>query len=109
MDFPAAVERMAEASLASRGFDVAAFIDLMNALPLTFDELFEIYVGKNVLNAFRQRHGYKEGGYVKVWNGREDNEHLAELLREMDSAAPTFVADLEDALAARYAGSQTDG
>lgn len=108
MQFPAAVERMAEASLANRGFDVAAFIDLMNALPLGFDELFEIYVGKNVLNAFRQRHGYREGGYVKVWRGREDNEHLAELLRGMDSASPTFVPDLEDALSARYPGSPAD-
>ena len=104
MEFPAAVERMAEASLASGGFDLGAFIDLMNALPMSFDELFEIYVGKNVLNAFRQRHGYRDGDYVKVWHGREDNEHLAELLRGMDSASPTFVADLEQALADRYPG-----
>jgi hypothetical protein len=25
------------------------------------------------LNRFRQDHGYKEGTYIKVWNGEEDN------------------------------------
>jgi len=43
--------------------------------------LFEMYVAKNVLNKFRQDHGYKEGSYHKVWNGREDNEVLAEIIR----------------------------
>ena len=35
--------------------------------------LYKFYVAKNVLNQFRQDHGYKEGTYKKVWNGQEDN------------------------------------
>ena len=106
LDFRQAVEAMAEASLAQRDFDVEAFLTLMNALPLTFDELYEIYVGKNTLNAFRQRHGYQDGKYLKTWQGREDNEHLAELVRELDSHSPTFVPDLQQALAERYKAAQ---
>ncbi|MFZ5374144.1 MAG: dUTP diphosphatase [Campylobacterota bacterium] len=40
---------------------------------LNLDTLYRLYVGKNILNQFRQDHGYKEGHYVKVWNGEEDN------------------------------------
>lgn len=34
------------------------------------------YLGKNVLNRFRQENGYKEGSYIKMWDGIEDNVHL---------------------------------
>ncbi len=40
---------------------------------LNLDTLYRLYVGKNILNQFRQDNGYKEGHYVKVWNGLEDN------------------------------------
>ncbi len=43
--------------------------------------LFEVYMGKNVLNKFRQDHGYKEGTYLKVWDGKEDNVVMSEILR----------------------------
>ena len=56
----------------------------------SFDQLYRMYVGKNVLNFFRQDHGYKEGTYVKVWGGREDNEHLSDLLAVMDVAEDDF-------------------
>lgn len=32
------------------------------------------FVIKNVLNLFRTKNGYKEGTYIKIWNGKEDNE-----------------------------------
>ena len=105
-DFREAVEDLARISLTRRGFDLAAFAALMLALPMEFDELYRIYVGKNVLNAFRQRHGYQSGRYRKVWNGREDNEHLAELALGLDAGAETFPDALADALARRYAEGQ---
>ena len=74
----------------------------MQVLPLPFDELFRLYVGKNVLNEFRQDHGYKSGTYLKTWAGREDNEHLIELLDEIDDPA-TAVKDLYEMLEGRYA------
>ena len=107
--FPAAVEALASASLATRRFDVAAFAAVMRALPLGFDELYRIYIGKNVLNAFRQRHGYRTGAYRKVWQGREDNVHLVELAAALDADAPDYAARLAAALAERYAAAAPGG
>ena len=36
---------------------------------LSFEELYSTYIMKNCLNEFRQRNGYKEGTYIKEWNG----------------------------------------
>ncbi len=102
--FRTAVENLAHQTLAASGFALDAFARVMALLPLTYDELFRLYVGKNVLNRFRQDHGYKTGAYVKVWAGREDNEHLVELLEELD-CPETAVNDLYERLRARYPGA----
>jgi hypothetical protein len=41
-----------------------------------------LYIGKNILNIFRQDHGYKDGSYKKIWNGKEDNVIMQEILAE---------------------------
>ena len=105
LDFRLAVEELARSSLSSHGFDIDAFAGVMRALPLTFDELYETYVAKNVLNVFRQANGYASGEYRKVWDGREDNQHLSELVGTLDTGAASFPEDLARALAIRYAGS----
>jgi len=105
-DFRAAVETLAERTLASRGFPIDAFCAVMAALPIDLDELFRIYVGKNVLNNFRQANGYKSGDYVKMWQGREDNEHLFELVGTLDARSSGFSVELYRALEARYAASK---
>jgi len=105
-DFRAAVETLAEQTLASRGFPIDAFCAVMAALPIDLDELFRIYVGKNVLNNFRQAKGYKSGDYVKIWQGREDNEHLFELVGALDARSSEFPSELYRALEARYAASK---
>jgi hypothetical protein len=64
--------------------------------------LYRHYVGKNVLNFFRQDHGYKDGTYQKQWHGREDNEHLMELLKELDSKVEAYAENLYAALKRRY-------
>ena len=102
-DFRLAVEALAGASLQTRAFDLDAFAGVMRALPLGFNELYQTYVAKNVLNNFRQEHGYQKGRYRKLWDGREDNEHLVELMRGLDAAALDFPEVLANALAARYA------
>lgn len=48
---------------------------------MTFDEMYEIYISKNVLNQFRQDNGYKEGTYIKNWNDKEDNEVLMNIIK----------------------------
>ena len=104
VDFRASVEDLALRSLATKQFDIAAFVTVMGALPMTFDELYRGYVAKNILNAFRQQNGYKDGTYRKRWHdGREDNEHLVEIVASLDADADSFVADLGAAIAARYA------
>jgi dimeric dUTPase (all-alpha-NTP-PPase superfamily) len=59
------------------------FCALMVSVDFDFADLYKWYIGKNVLNYFRQDHGYKDGSYIKVWNGREDNEYLADALSEL--------------------------
>lgn len=100
-------EALAADVLTQRRFSLPLFVALLHAAGMTFDELFQRYVGKNVLNFFRQDHGYQEGTYRKHWDGREDNEHLAELVRELDSAAADFADQLYRQLAERYSAAST--
>ena len=97
-----ATEALALHALESRGFCAARFRDLMTASGLDFDSLYRAYVGKNVLNFFRQDHGYRDGSYIKLWRGREDNEHLVELSAELDSDATDFADQLYQSLKRRY-------
>ncbi|NIP16678.1 MAG: dUTP diphosphatase [Pseudomonadales bacterium] len=100
--FRLAVESLAADTLANRAFAMAPFAAVMESLPLSFAELFEMYVGKNVLNNFRQDHGYKTGEYQKLWQGREDNEHLIDILGALDCPAEAVPGELYRALEARY-------
>lgn len=52
-------------------------------LGITFNWLYKHYVGKAALNRFRWANSYGSG-YQKIWNGREDNEHLTEILATLD-------------------------
>ena len=98
-----ATEALASHTLRSKDFSVGKFWDLLLAADMSADELFTAYVGKNVLNFFRQDHGYKDGSYIKQWHGREDNEHLVEIVAELDPSADDFSDQLYAGLAARYA------
>ena len=81
---------------------VSEFLSLMLSVDMTFDDLFVGYIGKNVLNNFRQNNGYKDGTYHKLWGGREDNEHLVELSELLDSNNYHFPAELYRVLELRY-------
>lgn len=60
---------------------------------VNLDKLFQIYICKNVLNQFRQDNGYKEGSYKKIWNGKEDNVVMSEILnRGIIDADEIYVA-----------------
>lgn len=101
-DFRLDLEAFAGATLATRSFDIPAFGRLMAGMNLSLNELYTGYVGKNVLNFFRQDNGYKDGSYQKLWAGREDNEHLVEAMAELDSQSASFKDDLYSALTERY-------
>lgn len=82
----------------SRRTSVPLFECLMEDLGMSWDELYKQYVGKNVLNLFRQANGYKEGTYIKIWNGREDNVVLEQIMQ--DATTPE---DIYAQLEATYA------
>lgn len=67
-------------------YDIEEVVNVFFALcvkcGLSFDELYSKYIGKNVLNKFRQEHGYNDGTYKKVWNDLEDNEVMSNILKE---------------------------
>jgi dimeric dUTPase (all-alpha-NTP-PPase superfamily) len=61
---------------------IASFKEMMNEATLSFDELYNLYIMKNALNQIRQNNGYKEGTYIKIWNGEEDNVVLHKMIEE---------------------------
>lgn len=99
-----ASEALASACIASESFSTPAFLNLMRASELSFEQLYRMYVGKNVLNFFRQDHGYKDGSYVKVWDDREDNEHLSDILSRLDASNASFADAVYQGLLDSYPG-----
>lgn len=101
-DIRLAIESLARQTLDQKAAAVQEFIELLAAVSLNLDDLYRGYIGKNVLNFFRQDHGYKQGTYQKVWGGREDNEYLVETAEQLDTDSPTFQQDLYAALEGHY-------
>ncbi len=99
------LEAFALRTLADQTFARAEFNALLVALPLPLPELFSLYVGKNVLNGFRQDNGYRTGEYRKLWGGREDNEHLVEALEQLQCAPDEVPQQLYAQLEKRYSAS----
>ena len=112
LEFDGSTYRLADLSLldkielliglsAARRIEVAVFASIMTDCQLSWTELFLQYVGKNVLNFFRQNNGYKDGTYRKLWGGREDNEVLVDIIHLLDASQPDFkhavYASLQDA------------
>jgi dimeric dUTPase (all-alpha-NTP-PPase superfamily) len=89
-NFAEDLEQFTAQTLISKDFDVAGFARLMNGINMDFESLYVGYVGKNVLNFFRQDNGYQDGSYHKQWGGREDNEHLVEIVARLDTSAADF-------------------
>ena len=67
---------------------VMQFIDVAMQSGLNLDSLYKLYIGKNILNQFRQDHGYKEGSYIKEWNGEEDNVTMQRILDHTPQISP---------------------
>ena len=102
-DLRKTIECLALLTLTDQGAHFSFIAGIMKYLDMPFDELYEIYVGKNVLNMFRQDNGYKEGTYNKIWNGREDNEYLADIMKQLNADSRTFQQDIYAALMQNYA------
>lgn len=87
---------------AARRLELGLFASIMEGCGMGWGDLYRQYVAKNVLNMFRQDKGYRTGRYRKIWNGREDNECLADIAGRMDQTGPGFRRDLYAALEAAY-------
>ncbi|WP_297441426.1 dUTP diphosphatase [Sulfurimonas sp.] len=76
------------------------FFDLVAMSGLNLETLYRLYVGKNILNQFRQDNGYKEGTYIKVWNDKEDNVVMKCIWEEKSDVTPEVLyAELSKAYA----------
>ncbi|GJM13123.1 MAG: dUTPase [Pseudohongiella sp.] len=101
MDLLAQLELLIALS-AARKIELSVFAAIMSNCAMDWTELYCQYVGKNVLNFFRQDHGYQDGSYQKLWNGREDNEYLVEVMIELDPADAEYKDKLYGALKSHY-------
>ncbi len=83
------VEHMMYDVLKPEGLDLDQFITDFFTMALNcgvnLQVLYSLYIGKNILNRFRQDHGYKEGSYIKVWNGQEDNVVMQDIMAKNPS------------------------
>lgn len=94
------VESLARDCLQRQAVSAMLLGQVMENMGMPLNELFRLHVGKSTLNRFRQDRGYREGTYRKVWNGREDNRQLADILL---IKPPPEVCDPETAEEAIYA------
>lgn len=101
-EFRTTLEDLAANTLQTKSFNAQIFAGCMQQINMSFDELYTSYIGKNVLNFFRQDHGYKDGTYHKQWNGKEDNEHLVEVVQRLDSNLEDFAQQVYQELSKRY-------
>lgn len=67
---------------------MSEFFELVLMCGLDLESLYKLYVGKNILNQFRQDNGYKDGTYIKVWDGQEDNVIMKKLWEENSALKP---------------------
>jgi len=85
-----------------RRIELGLFQSIMSECKIGWVDLYRQYVGKNVLNMFRQDHGYKDGSYQKIWSGREDNEYLVEIIDSLDPNQAKFKDQVYIALKSSY-------
>jgi hypothetical protein len=70
---------------------ISEFFDLVIMSGLNLESLYRLYVGKNILNQFRQDNGYKDGSYIKVWNGEEDNVVMKRIWEDNNNIKPDML------------------
>jgi hypothetical protein len=64
------------------------FFQALATMNMDVTELYKRYLIKNQLNTFRQDHGYKDGTYIKLWGGVEDNVVAFKLMEAHPNLSP---------------------
>ena len=65
------------------------FFTIISHLGIDVEDLYKRYVVKNQLNTFRQKNGYKDGSYIKNWDGVEDNVIAFDIMNNNPKITPT--------------------
>ncbi len=75
----------------------ALFFQAIANMEMDVAELYRRYLVKNQLNSFRQDNGYKDGSYLKMWGGVEDNVIAFEIMDKNPDLTPAeLYKKLED-------------
>jgi len=101
-DLRALIDTFVGELASKKHFDTDVFYNMLSVTGLTFDDLYLQYLGKNTLNRFRQHNGYKDGSYIKIWNGLEDNEVLFQILADINDSVSNTAEHIYNTLAIRY-------
>ncbi len=98
LDYLEKIDLMMGSSVSKR-INFELYRDVMRGSEMSFNSLYRLYAGKNVLNLFRQHNGDKKGTYTKIWSNKEDNEYLTELMAtwKEDEGMDVLYARLEQA------------
>jgi len=105
------VEQVAQISLTFQVGGAIVSTGLISSLGYLFHQLamneadvFRAYCAKNVLNNFRQIHGYQDGHYEREWGGMDDNDRLTEIVKEIPEhlEGADFISTLMHSLAHSY-------
>ncbi len=67
---------------------LSEYFTVAHSCGLNLHSLYKVYIGKNVLNGFRQNNGYKEGTYKKLWGKVEDNVIMNKIINENPKISP---------------------
>lgn len=95
-------ELFAYKTLSDHKFHLEPFIALCSTLNMNIEQIYKLYMGKNILNRFRQDNGYKEKKYTKIWNGQEDNVYLMHVIDQLMLTDDNFEEIIYDALTEKY-------
>ena len=74
------------------------FFIIISHLDIDVENLYKRYVVKNQLNTFRQQNGYKDGSYMKIWGGVEDNVVAFDIMNMNPKITPTELYDKLDSI-----------
>lgn len=84
------IELLVKHTLETKHFGITMFVKLCKKVGLSIEKIYKLYMGKNILNKFRQNNGYKQQTYIKIWNGKEDNVYLLKFLDEIKEIKDDF-------------------
>lgn len=101
-DLRALIDTFVGELASKKHFNTDVFYNMLSVTGLTFDDLYLQYIGKNTLNRFRQHNGYKDGSYVKIWDGLEDNEVLFQILADINDNISDTAEHIYNSLSIRY-------